>query len=133
MWSGYLHSPRHLYIIKTRMAQAPWSENELKVVVEFQKSSTKGEQLLQVYKLLLWPPLTEPAHCIAGPGRKIVLKHSAKALPPQLYGRVSPEAWAAFMTDVEQLALSHPYTAPPTAACCCKNIGGLFCCECWGC
>ncbi|PNH03739.1 Peptide chain release factor 1 [Tetrabaena socialis] len=69
---------------------APWQETQFRVVVEFKKGGS-------------------------GVHREITLTHTASVLPPQLYGRVSPEVWAVFMTDIGQLALSHPYLHRPTA------------------
>jgi hypothetical protein len=57
---------------------APWQEDATKVVVEFLKSSS-------------------------GAKRTIQLKHSAAAVPPQMQGRISPQAWQAFMADIEQV------------------------------
>jgi hypothetical protein len=58
---------------------APWHEGPYKVVVEFLKSSSSGAK------------------------RTIQLKHSAAAVPPQLQGRIPPNVWQAFMTDIEQV------------------------------
>ena len=80
---------------------APWDETQLRVVIEFQKGSS-------------------------GVKRKIDLKHSPQNVPPQLYGRVDPGAWAALMTDCQQLALEHPYNVTASADCCCNNLMG-FC------
>jgi hypothetical protein len=56
---------------------APWEENQYRVVVEFLKTNE-------------------------GTTRLIRLKHSAAVVPPQLQGRISPQTWGAFMTDMEQ-------------------------------
>jgi hypothetical protein len=68
-------------------------------------------------------------------GRVIKLKHSPAVLPPQLYGRVAPEVWAAFMNDCQALALRHPYVVRPGAGRVAGWAGGLllgavvgFCC-----
>ena len=68
-------------------------------------------------------------------GRIILLKHSPAVLPPQLYGRVAPEAWAAFMNDCQTLAQTHPYVVRPGAGRVAGWAGGLilgavvgFCC-----
>jgi hypothetical protein len=87
------------------MAQAPWSENQFKVVVEF----LKGNQ---------------------GSKRIITLKHSPAQLPPQLQGRVDPQAWSAFMQDVQQVAQTHPYVVAPSAGRVCGWLGGAVMGEC---
>ncbi|GBF90437.1 hypothetical protein Rsub_03433 [Raphidocelis subcapitata] len=93
------------------MAAAPWAEGPHRVVVEFAKGS-------------------------AGVGRRTIkLKHSSAALPLQLQGRIPLGVWQGFMADVEQLAASHPYVAPPSARRVCSwgggmvvgAIAGLFC------
>lgn len=68
----------------------PWAETPTKVVLEFLKSNQ-------------------------GSKRVITMKHNGQALPPQLAGRVTPQAWAAFMQEVYYLADHHPYVIKPSA------------------
>ncbi|GLC44501.1 hypothetical protein PLESTB_000066500 [Pleodorina starrii] len=82
---------------------APWQETQFRVVVEFKKTNT-------------------------GAHRDIILTHNAQTLPPQLLGRVTPEVWAVFMTDLAQLAYNHPYKSMPSAEYCCDWIANFLCC-----
>lgn len=50
-----------------------------------------------------------------GAKRVITMKHNGQALPPQLAGRITPQAWAAFMQEVYYLADHHPYVIKPSA------------------
>jgi hypothetical protein len=50
-----------------------------------------------------------------GSKRVITMKHNGQALPPQLAGRFTPQAWAAFMQEVYYLADHHPYVIKPSA------------------
>jgi hypothetical protein len=86
-------------------------ETNWRVVVEFLKSSAPGR------------------------GRVIRFNHRGDALPPQLAGRVAPQAWAALMADADALAASHPYVQRPSgkdygkwAACfALGSVIGVFC------
>ncbi|KAK2078013.1 hypothetical protein QBZ16_003881 [Prototheca wickerhamii] len=89
-----------------------WQETPTRVVVEFLRSNQ-------------------------GTKRVIALKHTPQAVPPQLQGRVDPNLWGSFMSEVQQLAASHPYTQRPTAgqmgrwgACFCVGaVLGVFCAD----
>ncbi|GIL53907.1 hypothetical protein Vafri_9501, partial [Volvox africanus] len=82
---------------------APWQETQFRVVVEFKKANN-------------------------GAHREIILTHNAQILPPQLLGRISPEVWAVFITDLSQLAHNHPYKELPSVAYCCDWIANFLCC-----
>jgi hypothetical protein len=87
---------------------APWQETALRVVVEFKKSND-------------------------GVHRRINLTHRPETgLPPQLQGRIDPATWAAFIGEVQGVALTHPYTQRQTAGQMCGNLAGLLSCECKG-
>lgn len=81
---------------------APWAEGPYKVVVEFLKSGS-------------------------GAKRTIQLKHSAAVVPPQLQGRITPQAWQAFMTDIEQVwgRAAAAVLLPCTPDACSRNPAGL--------
>ena len=57
-------------------------------------------------------------------GRVIRFNHTPDIVPGQLQGRVSPEDWRAFMTDVDVLAKHHPYVGKPGA----KQVCGWAAC-----
>lgn len=80
----------------------PWADTPTRVVIEFKKSTGKGMT------------------------RRIELSKSPYELPAQLMGRVTPEVWAGFMTDVQQLADNHPYLQRPSANTCLNNAGALL-------
>jgi hypothetical protein len=42
-----------------------------------------------------------------------------------MQGRIPLGVWQGFMADVEKLAASHPYVAPPSARRVCGWAGGL--------
>lgn len=86
------------------MAPPPWQETPTKVVVEFQRSAGK-----------------------AGKGRVIVIKQSPTEVPSQLNGRLAPESWVSFMSDVDVLARTHPYVVAPSAGRVCEWAAGLTC------
>lgn len=71
----------------------------------------------------------------SGRSRIIKLNHRPDVVPPQLAFRLHPAFWAAFMADVGQLSLHHPYSQSPKAKdmctwAACFGLGavvGLFC------
>lgn len=85
----------------------PWAENAVKVVIEFQKGND-------------------------GVHRVIKLKHKPGFLPPQLQGRVAPDVWGAFMTEIETLAKEHPYVTRPGVGQYCEWLAGCICIMCIG-
>ncbi|GAX77553.1 hypothetical protein CEUSTIGMA_g4997.t1 [Chlamydomonas eustigma] len=80
---------------------APWSETPLRVIIEFKRSSE-------------------------GCKRDIKLTHRKDTMPPQLFNRVTPQAFEALMNDCEHLATEHPYLAAANMDCFCQNLAG--CC-----
>ncbi|PNW72374.1 hypothetical protein CHLRE_16g673505v5 [Chlamydomonas reinhardtii] len=81
---------------------APWQETQYRVVVEFKKGGS-------------------------GVKREITMDHRPDVLPPQLHGRVTPQEWSVFMTEVAQLVYSHPYTQAPSAEYCCNFAANMAC------
>eukprot|EP00955_Chlamydomonas_euryale_P077895 363049-Chlamydomonas_euryale.AAC.19 len=86
------------------MSAAPWQETPAKVVLEFRKGSENCK-------------------------RKVRLSHGSQPVPPQLYGRVPPQAWEGLVADCSALALEHPHLAPATCGCCAENLFGMLNCE----
>lgn len=80
----------------------PWQETPTKVVIEFQKSSQ-------------------------GASRLIKLKHTPGQVPYQLQGRMPPEVWNAFMTELLELTKTHPYVVRPGVGKMCEWLAGLAC------
>ncbi|KAG2494974.1 hypothetical protein HYH03_006907 [Edaphochlamys debaryana] len=80
---------------------APWQETQFRVIVEFKKGGS-------------------------GARRTITLSRDSNAFPSQLVGRVQPEVWGLFVTDLQQLTHTHPYLQTPSMEFCCSWLAG-FC------
>lgn len=56
--------------------------------------------------------------------RIIKLNYGPQAVPPQLYGRIDPNMWAAFINECSGLAQHHPYVVKPSG----KQVGSWALC-----